>query len=456
MGSQVIEALTEQKGNQITNPAGISPDPSRPIQQIPPGASTNTGTSKPLQQRLQLVTKPAGHSGSPPGGNISRPIEQIGEIKFAPDFPDPAKSHVMEQIRLVTGNHPDGAIDPAAETPIQLIDFKQETLAGDTLLTTRPVEQFIIASAGSSVSRPVELVPRIQNSIQVTQFDFVDVIFPPCNSVKNATTTNILWRIKDFGFPFDTSSLIFTVKGIQVQDRPEFTVTNLPTGLQLFYDPPEDFDFEEEVVCSITISDTAVPANTFFLRCIWSTVPDVRPPFFRSITPACNSTGVDVLANVEFDVLDFGEGVDPDSIRLSIEGVTVCSGLTLDPVVDQDFTTISGIPVGTEVTGYHVTYEHPNDPWRYGSNVTISMEAQDLSVNKNRALFVCAFDVEESAPPVFTNLQPEPCESFIDNRTGLSFEVYGVEHGIDISTLEVRVDNTLRKVFVRPRILRTE
>jgi len=38
----------------------------------------------------------------------------------------------------------------------------------------------------------------------------------------------------------------------------------------------------------------------------------------------------------------------------------------------------------------------------------------------------------------------------------LSFEVYGNLDGVDISELEVRIDNKLRKVFVRPRILRSE
>jgi hypothetical protein len=84
------------------------------------------------------------------------------------------------------------------------------------------------------------------------------------------------------------------------------------------------------------------------------------------------------------------------------------------------------------------------------------MEAQDLSPLKNKALFICAFDVEESQAPIFVNPIPEPCDSFVDNRTGLFFEVYGVEHGVDITTLEVRVDNKLRKVFARPRILRAE
>ena len=163
-----------------------------------------------------------------------------------------------------------------------------------------------------------------------------------------------------------------------------------------------------------------------------------------------------ITAPLSFDVVDFGQGVDPDSIRVSVEGVTVCSGLSLEAITSQDFVTISGASVGASVTGYTVTYEHPADPWRYDSNVTIALEARDLSPLKNRALFVCAFDTEGSVAPIFMNMQPEKCDSFIDNRTGLSFEVYGVEHGVDISTLEVRVDKKLRRVFVRPRILRTQ
>ncbi|KKN11495.1 hypothetical protein LCGC14_1025940 [marine sediment metagenome] len=456
MGSEVLEAFAEQKGNVETNPAGLIPDVSRPIEQLATPFSTNDSTSKPIQQRLQTKTAPNGHDN--PASVLSRPIEQLGEFKFARDFPDTDKAHALVQEGLYTANHQLSDSDVKPKTPIQQMVFVQpDNLKLDsTIPSTKPIQQVDTNTSGDSFTRPIEQVPRIQNTIQITQFDFIDLIFPPCDSIKNAVSTNILWRIKDFGFPFDVSSLIFTVQGIEVQDRSEFVITDLPTGLQIFYDPPEDFDFDVQVTVSITVDDTADPPNTFFVPCSWQTVPDVRPPFFRSVLPACNSTNVDVFSQVSFDVLDFGQGVDPDSIRLSIEGVTVCSGVTLDPIVDQDFTTISGIPVGAEVTGYHVTYDHPLDPWRYGSNVTISMEASDLSPLRNRVLFVCAFEVEESAAPEFFQTSPEPCDSFVDNRTGLTFEVYGVEHGIDISTLEVRVDNTLRKVFVRSKILRTE
>lgn len=450
MGSETLTALAEQKGNATTNPDGINPEVSRPIEQIAVPFTTNPGTSRPIQQRLTLATATDGMT------ELMRPIEQLGDFKSSDTFPETNDNHLMQQIRPISDSHPESEVNPKPESPIEQVIYVTADSREDSAVVSRPVEQFIIDTAGTNISRPVELVPRIQTGIQITQFDFVDSIFPPCNSIKNPVNTNILWRIRDFGFPFDTTSIIFTVEGIEVQDRSEFVVTNLPTGLQLFYDPPQDFDFDKQVVVTLTISDTAVPANTFFLRCIWQTVADVRGPFFRNLDPACNSTDVDASAPISFDVLDFGQGVDPDSIELSIEGVTVCSGVTLEPIVDQDFVTISGIPQGTEASGYHVTYEHPDDPWRFGSEVTIAISATDLSPAQNSSLFVCCFGVEGSVEPIFVGPNPEPCETFVDNHTGLSFEVYGVEHGIDISTLEVRVDNKLRKVFVRPRLLRTD
>jgi hypothetical protein len=143
-------------------------------------------------------------------------------------------------------------------------------------------------------------------------------------------------------------------------------------------------------------------------------------------------------------VSDLGTGVDQDSITLAIEGITVCSGLSFSPI-----STVSG-------SGFRGTWTHADDPFRFGSSVSVAIEATDLSPLENSSLFVCCFDVEQSNVPEFINFIPEPCDTFVDNQTGLTFEVYGDVDGVDITTLEVRVDNKLRKVVVRPRILRSE
>jgi hypothetical protein len=421
MGSEIVEALVKQIGKIKTNPNNLIPEVSNPIEQI---AVPLDKDFKPLQQVAELKTAEDGL-----GDSLSKPVEQIEGLKFAP-----TNEAVIEQVILASEPQKSEGGVPY-EGPIEQQEFITEG---------KPIQQFIL-STNTNTSKPVELVPNPTNTIDLTQFDFITLIFPPCNTTKNPIDTNILWRIKDFGLPYDVSTLVFKVNGVPVQDRAEFSVTPLVGGLQLDYNPPSDFGYEEEVELFLEIEDTAVPPNFFFYRCSWITVPDIRPPIITNVEPECNSTGVDVLAPVEFDVLDVGEGVDPDSIRLTIEGVTVCSGVTL-----------GAITVPGSGTGYHVTYGHLDDPFRFDASITIGIEATDLSLARNSALFVCFFETEESEVPTFMNFSPEPCDSFIDNTTGLMFEVYGVEHGIDISTLEVHVDKKLRRVYVRPRILRSQ
>jgi len=242
----------------------------------------------------------------------------------------------------------------------------------------------------------------------------------------------------------DADTIIFKVEGIEVQDKSEFVVTAFAGGLQLDYNPPADFDFNILVSVFLSIQDTADPPNTFEFLCTWQTVPDVRGPTFSEIGPACTSTDVDVLEPITFTVFDLGNGVDEDSIRLSVEGITVCSGLTF-----EGFSTTSG-------TGFDVTYVHPEAPFRHGAEISIALEASDLTEPPNSTLFICCFNTEESEAPAFSGFDPLQCETFVDNRTNLFFEVYGASEGVDVSTLEVRIDNKLRKVFVRPRILRDD
>ncbi len=253
-----------------------------------------------------------------------------------------------------------------------------------------------------------------------------------------------MWRIRDFSFPLDPETIIFEVESVAVQDTSEFSVTPIVGGLQLDYNPPVDFDFSILVSVYLSIQDTADPPNTIEYFCTWTTVPDVRGPAFSDIGPACDSTDVDILEPITFTVFDVGNGVDPDSITLSVEGINVCSGITLDA-----FTTPTG-------SGYTVTYVHPDNPFRHGAEITIALEASDLTDPPNSTLFICCFNTEESEGPQFMGFDPLQCETFVDNTTGLTFEVYGASHGVDISTLEVRIDNKLRKVFVRPKLLRDD
>jgi len=443
MGSEIVDALVTQIGRITTNPDGLSDNPSKPIEQRAPFLQKG---GEFLQQLFSLFT--GTENAQPDGESTSNPVQQVPGATFAqgaPAFGNDSPDAIMQV--FILESEPEKTPGSFYEGPVLQNKFGTRDVIrapGFIVLPPDLMEQFSVTTDDDK-SQPIELTPRPINTVSLTQFDFIDLIFPPCNSIKNPVDVNILWRIKDLGFDFNIETLIFTVQGSPVQDRPEFSVTAIAGGLQLDYNPPEDFEFDEEVEITLEIEDTAVPPNFIFFRCKWQTVPDTRAPSVLNVEPECNSTGVSVVAPVEFDVVDIGDGVDPDSIRLSIEGITVCSGVTRTELAP----TVSG-------TGFHVVYEHPTDPFRFESFVTIGIEASDLSPLQNSTLFVCCFETEESEVPVFLNFDPASCASFIDNTTGLTFEVYGVEDGVDISTLEVRVDNELRTVFVSPRILRSE
>jgi hypothetical protein len=290
----------------------------------------------------------------------------------------------------------------------------------------------------------LEQKERGTSFVTIDQYEFAELIFPPCNSIKNPVTSSILWRIRDFGSPFDIGTLTFSVNGVQVEDSSEFTITAISNGLQLDYDPPLPFDFDSQVLIELSVSDSAVPPNDFLYNCSWRTAQDSIAPVISLVSPPCNSVDVGVKAPIVFDVIDVGEGVDQDSISLSIEGIPVCDGLSFTSLA-----TVSG-------SGFRGTWVHTDDPFRFDSTVSVTIDATDLSPLENNSLFICCFQTTGSLAPEFMNFDPFPCETFVDNKTGLSFEVYGDVDGVDITTLEVHIDSKLRKVSVRPRILRSE
>ncbi len=413
MGSDRLTTTLEQLGQISLNPTGLSPSSSRPIEQRTAVPATS---SEPIEQRTGLTTDAV----------ASNPVEQRKPDSFNEDGTSPDDCFIEQRNLSRSSTGPD--------SPIEQLTF----VTSNSRLEQRDLIRDAIGD------EPIEQQEIPSTSLDIEQFDFIESILPPCNSVKNAITSSIVWRIKDFGDEFAPATIEFYVSGVAVQDTSEFSVLDIANGLVLTYDPPTPFDFGITVDIVLFISDTAAPPNDFEYHCSWDTAEDTISPVISLLNPLCDATAVGVQENVVFSVFDFAGGVNEDSITLSIEGIPVCSGLSLEP-----FTTSSG-------NGFTGTWAHTDTPFRYNSNVSVAIEADDLADVTNSTLFICCFETGQSTIPEFMNFDPLECASFVDNITGLTFEVYGDIDGLDISTLEVRIDNTLRKVFIRPRILRSE
>lgn len=90
--------------------------------------------------------------------------------------------------------------------------------------------------------------------------------------------------------------------------------------------------------------------------------PDTTPPTVSSVSPTPDATGVPVNCNISFYIQDSGDGVDSNSIQLTVDGQQIA----------QSDLQITGSPAD-----YEVVYDPPID-FDYDSVITVSIDTQDL------------------------------------------------------------------------------
>ena len=91
------------------------------------------------------------------------------------------------------------------------------------------------------------------------------------------------------------------------------------------------------------------------------------PPYTTGHDPARGATGVPVDTNISVQVRDNGSGVDPDTIKMTVNGASV----TLPPG--------SIVPIGLTLN-FSVTYD-PTVNFSYGKVVNVTINASDMAGN---------------------------------------------------------------------------
>jgi hypothetical protein len=163
-------------------------------------------------------------------------------------------------------------------------------------------------------------------------------------------------------------------------------------------------------------------------------IPDFRGPEIINHYPARYASNVDLDTNISFDVVDYGVGVDKDALEVSFDGIVV------DPWVD---TTISG--------GYHFEYDPPED-FYYGKEVSVTIDAYD--VNGNRTHQTYYFTVGVSAGPWYHGAYPLKCAEGIVHDSKVELQLYAIDHGINTTTILVKVDRENREFVMYPIVYR--
>jgi len=253
----------------------------------------------------------------------------------------------------------------------------------------------------------------------VYQFFLIMDASPTPYSIKNPVDVNIMLRLRNYNTEFDASTLVFKVNGVDVAG--ECSLTPLTGALQIDYNPLVDFPYGSRVFVYVEIHDVGDPPIRFEYDYWFDIIPDYKAPFITNLDPGRFETGVGKNRTIRFDILDFEEGVNPDSIELLVGGVQV----------EPQLTVISG--------GYHVSYS-PLVPYVYGSTVPVVVRARDVSSQQNQLWDAYVFYIEGGQGPFFNIFDPKQCAVLVPLRKDVSLFAWSLNDGLDETSLELKVD----------------
>ena len=259
------------------------------------------------------------------------------------------------------------------------------------------------------------------------------------------------WVIRESG---DTSPYDRLVSWV-IEDLPLAEDTTDTSGkalaevMQIGARPIGSTDTPTWVDMSTVDSFTFSPGYEVLINVVMVGGVDHLPPWVTNIYPSDSAEGISRTDSILFNIVDDVSGVDLSSVTVT----ATFHNSTLDSVVD-----LTSIGVFTAIAGgggYHFVYEHPGDAFPGTTQVCIFVTGQD-NIGTVMDTFTWCFTTRlemgeiDSFPPYFeqwTHAGMPLDVSIMDTvnfMDAISFNVRDAEFGVDITTLQVLVDDTDR------------
>jgi hypothetical protein len=289
-----------------------------------------------------------------------------------------------------------------------------------------------------------------KDTVDLDQFTFVTDAIPEFWSEKNPVNTRIWIRLRPFVTSLNPSTLVFKIREVSyagdsgwVDITSDGDVTTFDAGgingVVFNWINTWTFHHNAMVYVHIEIYDTAPVPNLIVLDYWFRVIQDYNKPYIINEDPSREEYNVPIDANIEFDIIDTGTGVDLSTLELFVNHRGVNSFST---------TTVSG--------GYHVSYDPIND-FNYEDVIEISVMARDLSDNENLLQDSWRFYCISSVAPWFDrdNYSPGLCNRGVYRyNRDISFQVYGIGNGVDVDSLVVYIGGKRRNLVITPIIYR--
>lgn len=345
-------------------------------------------------------------------------------------------------------------------------------------------------------------------------FEFLVEIIPIPFSIRNSPDTNIWIRLRDPSAPLNLDTLVMYVNGEDISQSSNLTKNRVVNGVEILYNPPEDFDYESLVYVEFFITTTnswetsfknPAPIGTQFIT-INADARTMNPGAILTLGPnnLSETENVEIVNVVDEDQLQVTELTYEYSIGDTITyfelGSTALSykywfeiipdyrppwfenlypipeqtGLsTLTPISFDIKDTGRGVDISSLVfrvndldvtptkiykysnTHYRIYYQ-PTKEFYYNAFVYVFVRVNDLAAQHNYAIEYWRFKTEAADTPMLTGFMPECCANPVSTMTDVMFEIYGKYSGIDLDSLIITIDGVNYPLEFWPKIYRSE
>ena len=286
----------------------------------------------------------------------------------------------------------------------------------------------------------------------IDQFIFVEDAVPKFWSEKNPIITNIWIRLRPFVFSLDNNTLRMWVKEVsymgdtgyyEVTDQ--LTLTNFDAGggalgIEVLYDPIEDFHHAAVIFVRIEVYDIAPIPNFVSVDYFFNVIPDFKSPYLTNLSPGREEDYVGINTEVSFEIRDAGAGVDLETLQCFINSIKIDDSDLFIEEYDRWYC--------------KVTYTPSKDLY-YGKTYRMTVKVSDSSDNENKLNDAWSFYTVDSDGVVFVDFDPIRCKRGVSRFSDVSVIALADGGGIDKDSIKLQVwdkDVDISKVPVVYRV----
>lgn len=286
---------------------------------------------------------------------------------------------------------------------------------------------------------------KVEDDGDLELYPFLVTADPEPFSTKNPVNTDVFIRLANYTHTIASGTIQMSLNG---QEATPLNIVEFFGGLGGFdvtWQNNQLFEYDEEVIVKVQFDDTAVPANHVVIQYPFYTALDLIGPRVKNLNPANGATGVKVDGELVFDVEDFENAVDINSLKVYANNILIEDGVTGSIQTEE---------LSNE-RGYTVTV-NPTTNWLYGDLVAVAIFVKDTSVHKNETFFGYSFTTESSSAPKVMNPNPSTCRIDEPTTADIAVDIIDGGHGLDKDSIKFTVEETPKDAQITPIIHRDD